>query len=59
MKTIRTLSAVLLIGMSVAAFGGCEREGPAERAGEKLDEAGKRTGEALEEAGEKARDAVK
>lgn len=59
MSPMKTLCAALLVGMYVVTFGGCEREGPAERAGEKIDEAGKRAGEALEEAGEKARDAVK
>lgn len=59
MSIARTILAVLMIGAYLTAFTGCEREGPAERAGEKIDEAGEKAGEALEEAGEKARDAVK
>lgn len=58
MSTIKTFFSVLLVGAYVLVFSGCEREGPAERAGEKIDEAGKKAGEALEETGEKARDAV-
>jgi hypothetical protein len=33
---------------------GCEQEGPAERAGEKVDEAVEKADEKMEEAGEKA-----
>lgn len=41
------LAVVLLFPLA------CERQGPAERAGEKVDKAAERTGEQLEEAGEK------
>jgi hypothetical protein len=51
--------AVLVIGTYLAMFTACEREGPAERAGETIDEIGRKTGEALEETGEKAKDAAK
>ena len=34
----------------------CEKEGPAEKAGEKLDEAVEEAGEKLEEAGDKIRE---
>jgi hyperosmotically inducible periplasmic protein len=33
---------------------GCEQKGPAEKAGEKVDEAAEQAGEKMEEAGEKA-----
>ena len=37
--------------------GGCEeREGPAERAGEQVDQAMERAGEAIEDAGDKAKE---
>ena len=40
----------LFISISLTA---CEREGPAERAGEKIDEMGERAGDALEDAGDR------
>ncbi len=42
---------ILLLGVSFTA---CEREGPAERAGESIDEASESVGEAVEDAGERA-----
>lgn len=44
-----SLLLVVLLVFSVAA---CEQEGPAEEAGEAVDEAVEETGEGLEEAGE-------
>jgi len=41
----------------VLGLGGCEeREGPAERAGEQVDQAMERAGEAIEDAGDKAKE---
>lgn len=37
----------------------CEHEGPAERAGEKIDNAVENAGDAIEEAGDDIRDATK
>jgi hypothetical protein len=37
----------------------CEREGPAEQAGKKIDNAAKDTGKAIEDAGKKVQDATK
>lgn len=37
---------------------GCEQEGPAEKAGEKIDEAVEKTGDTLEEAGEEIQDGM-
>lgn len=48
---------IALLGLLTAAAG-CEREGPAERAGEQVDRGVERAGEAAEEAGEKARESV-
>jgi hyperosmotically inducible protein len=59
-----TLITILLL---VAASGGCEREGPAEQAGEKIDQAAEATrqqieqttedaGQKLEEAGDSVRE---
>ena len=41
---------VLAIGV-VAMLGGCRKEGPLERAGEKVDDAIEKAGEAVEDAG--------
>jgi hypothetical protein len=38
---------------------GCQREGPAEKAGRNIDQAGKDASRAMEKAGENVRDAVK
>ena len=38
---------------------GCNREGPAEKAGRSIDQAGKDASRAIEKAGENVRDAVK
>ncbi len=50
--------AVLVLA-ALTAFTGCEREGPAERAGEAVDRAGEKASRAIENAGESVRDAVK
>lgn len=64
MSIRKTFSSMLGAGLLVIALGGCEREGPMERAGEKVDEAvkdlseaGKKEG-AMERAGEKLDKAV-
>jgi hyperosmotically inducible protein len=51
------LGASVLAG--VAAFsGGCEKKGPAEKAGEKVDDATKDAGHQINKAADKAGDAV-
>lgn len=47
------LSSVLLFGLA-----GCEEKGPAEKAGEKIDESIEAVGDAVEEAADKAEDAT-
>ena len=37
---------------------GCDREGPAERAGERLDRGVEKTGDSIERAGDRTRDRV-
>jgi hypothetical protein len=49
--------AALMIAVPSLALMGCEREGPAERAGRDIDRAGERTGEAIEDLGEEIQDA--
>lgn len=50
------ITALMLASASLLALIGCEQEGPAERAGEKIDEAVESAGERLEEAGDKVRE---
>jgi hypothetical protein len=46
-KLIKALPLLLLFGVV-----GCQQQGPAERTGERIDDAGQRTGERIEDAGE-------
>ncbi|GJL48787.1 hypothetical protein [Candidatus Nitrospira salsa] len=58
MKMISRLSTVLFLSLTLLlpALNGCEQQGPAERAGESVDEATEDAGEAIEEAGEDMED---
>jgi predicted small lipoprotein YifL len=48
----------LMILIAVAALAGCEREGPAEKAGRELDRAADKAARSVEKAGQNVRDAV-
>lgn len=50
--------SIMIVSLSLLTFVACESEGPAERAGEKVDEAIEDTGDALEEAGEEVEEAT-
>jgi hypothetical protein len=50
-----TVAAAVL----TAALAGCQKEGPAESAGKKVDRAIDKTGQSIERAGDKIRDAAK
>jgi hyperosmotically inducible periplasmic protein len=50
-KMIVLISLLAFLGIGTL---GCEQKGPAEKAGEKVDEAAEQAGEKMEEAGEKA-----
>jgi hypothetical protein len=52
MKTLILLFALLMVA-------GCNREGPAEKAGRNIDQAGKDASRSIDKAGENIRDAVK
>jgi hypothetical protein len=52
----RILSLMLLAVMFALGTAACEREGPAERAGEDIGEAAEETGEAIDEGMEEAED---
>lgn len=55
--TRRILVVPLALALSLLAAG-CEREGPAERAGERLDRGAEKTGDSLERAGDRTRERV-
>lgn len=50
-------SLVMGLALSLLAAG-CEREGPAERAGERIDRGAEKAGDSIERAGERSRDRV-
>lgn len=58
-KNHKQIFAALAISTFVFALSGCEKEGPAERAGEKIDNAAQKAGQQAEKAGEKIQDAAK
>ena len=57
MKFNATLKALVLI-VAIAGLSACQK-GPAEKAGEKIDNAAKDVGNKLEHGGDKIKDAVK
>jgi hypothetical protein len=56
MKMSNGAVLAILAGFVLGGVSGCEREGPAERAGEAIDEAIEDAGEAIEDAGEAIED---
>lgn len=51
--------AILLLAVGLGfGIGACEKKGPAERAGERVDKAVERAGDKVEQAGEKVGDAA-
>lgn len=57
MTRFRTVASTALVtGMLLVAISGCEK-GPAEKAGESIDESVEKIGKSLEEAGESIQDA--
>jgi predicted small lipoprotein YifL len=53
------MKALFLAVFMLAALSACERKGPAEKAGEAIDNAGEKASRSIEKAGENVRDAVK
>ncbi len=54
----KSLGAVLAMSALLVALSGCEQKGPAEQAGEKIDNATEQAGEKIEDAGEAVQDAA-
>ncbi len=49
----RTIIASLAVGLFVIGISACDRDGPAERAGAKIDNAGEKAGNKMENAADK------
>ncbi len=59
MSFLKELFLILIIGLFVIGLSSCpDQEGPAERTGEKIDEAVEDAGKKMEEAGEEAGEAM-
>lgn len=58
MKTLKKIVSLLCGLMLIGFVSACEQEGPAEKAGEKVDQAVEESQEAMEEAGEESQDAA-
>jgi hypothetical protein len=58
-KALLIGSLVVAAMVASAVLGGCEKKGPAEKAGESIDKGVKKAGEAVENAGDKIKDATK
>jgi len=59
MKFNSGIAAAIVLSFAVAGLTACEKKGPAERAGESIDNAAKKVGEKIEDAGDKIKDAAK
>ena len=58
MKLNSAIATAIVLSFAVAGLTACEK-GPAEKAGEKMDDAAKNVGEKMENAGDKIKDAAK
>ncbi|QBQ55712.1 hypothetical protein [Nitrosococcus wardiae] len=59
MKMMKTKLAIMTLLLAGSAWlSGCEQEGPAEQAGENIDEATEEAGERMEESGERMQERV-
>ncbi len=59
MKLVQIVSAAMVVSALLVALPGCEKEGPAERAGESIDSAVEKTGDQIEKAGDAIKDTAK
>ena len=58
MKFNSAIATAIILSFAVAGLAACEK-GPAQKAGEKIDNTAKKLGDKMEEAGDKVKDAVK
>lgn len=52
MRIYKFIAPILVAGFLIGGIAGCEQQGPAEEAGEEIDESVEETGEEMEETGE-------
>jgi predicted small lipoprotein YifL len=57
-KISRSFLAAMVLSTLFIALAGCQKEGPAERAGKAMDNAAEKTGDKIEQAGDKIKDAA-
>jgi len=55
-KPFQIVSAALVVTALFVALPGCEKQGPAEQAGESIDNAAEKTGDQIEKAGDAIKD---
>lgn len=58
MKTVKKIMILLGIGIFLAFVSGCEKEGPMEKAGEKIDNSVEKAGDKVSDTMEKAGDKI-
>ncbi|MFA4918474.1 MAG: hypothetical protein WC581_04395 [Thermodesulfovibrionales bacterium] len=58
MSILKNIILVIFSCMIIVSFTACKKEGPAERAGKKIDETVQKTGEKIKESAEKAGDKI-
>lgn len=58
MKMNSGVAAAIFLSFAVAGLAACEEKGPAQRAGEAIDNAAEKAGEKIEETGDRIKDAV-
>ncbi len=58
-KSCKNICTALVVSMLLAGLSGCEKKGPMERAGEKIDKAAEKTGDSIKKAGEKMKESAK
>jgi hypothetical protein len=58
MKPVQIVSVALVASALFVALPGCEKQGPAERAGESIDNAMEKTGDRIEKAGDAIKDSA-
>lgn len=56
MKPVQIVSAALVVTALFVALPGCEKQGPAEKAGESIDNAAEKAGDQIEKAGDAVKD---
>jgi len=59
MSLLKEIMLVLFSCMIIVSFAACKKQGPAERAGEKIDKTIEKAGDKIEEAGEKVKESTK